>query len=196
MNSFKENFLRNQLDRGEKLIWSSESIPSPFKGGSMFIAIFGCFFFLFSLFWIFSAMSIGGGAPGAFSFFPFFGIPFTLVGLGLMSAPAINYKSMKNTIYGITDKRCIIIKGFKNLKVQSYPLNSIGEISKLQRPDNSGDLIFIREVRTRYRDGRRRTYTNNIGFINIPDVTYAERSLKSALQYNRPGDANNTDLIL
>lgn len=195
MDYSKQDLIRNELNRNEQVLWSDEPLPSFFYGGTIVLSIFGLFFFGFALFWCLSALSMGNDTlmpqPAIAKIFPFFSTPFMLVGLGLILAPLWNYRSMRNTCYAITNERCILISGFRSLKTRSYPLNTIHNIEKRQRVNGYGDLIFSKEYSTHYRDGRRRTSVDLIGFKNIPNVSGVNRILRDAMEQGHTYQNNN-----
>jgi hypothetical protein len=41
--------------------------------------------------------------------FPLFGVPFVLIGLGMLAAPYWMRRKAQNTVYALTDKRALIL---------------------------------------------------------------------------------------
>lgn len=73
------------------------------------MVLFGVPFTGFAIFWIATAsgMFLGGageaGQGGFFAFFPLFGIPFLLVGLGMLTSPYWMYRRALKTCYALTN---------------------------------------------------------------------------------------------
>jgi hypothetical protein len=72
----------HEARRGEKVIWADRPGPGARLKTRLAHGLFGLVFFSFAVFWISEAT--GDGAP---VFFSLFGIPFVLVGLGIMLSP-------------------------------------------------------------------------------------------------------------
>jgi hypothetical protein len=66
----------------------------------------------FAAFWIIMASGMTKGVPrslGPWMLFPLFGIPFLLVGLGVMLGPLWVYLGARKTVYAVTEKRALAI---------------------------------------------------------------------------------------
>lgn len=75
--------------------------------------------------------------------FLIFGLPFVLIGLGMMAAPFYAYRKAQRTLYAITSERALIISGGIRREVKSFPLGQLkGEASKSQRSDGWELSIF------------------------------------------------------
>ena len=86
--------LKAELQPGERIIWVGQPIPSRIGRGTFAIFLFGIPWTAFAIFWIGAAAVIGwktedGGTGSRFFtlFFPLFGLPFVLVGIGMLSFP-------------------------------------------------------------------------------------------------------------
>jgi hypothetical protein len=55
------------------------------------------------------------------------------------------YRSLKNTAYGISDRRVLIVTQNRSRKVQSLYAKDVSEIQTIERNDGSGDLILGRQ---------------------------------------------------
>jgi hypothetical protein len=181
--------IRNELQPGERLLWSGR--PDPIRGmlPTFAIWLFAIPWTCFAVFWIVTAYGIGSHANnsggGGFAFFPLFGLPFVLVGIGMFSSPYFVYLKLKRTAYGITDKRAIIISGKNTKTVDSYDSSNVGHIQRTERADRSGTLYFAQTVTN---NGKNGPQTTNIGFVGIPEVRNVEQILRETL-----GSGNDND---
>ena len=110
------------------------------------------------------------------SFFPLFGLPFLLVGLGIMLLPVWAWRGAKKTVYAISNERLIIIAPGS---VSSFEPDEIDNLVRRERPDGSGDVIFRRD-RMFARAARRgsRTRVRRDGFFGIPEVRRVEDEIR------------------
>ena len=132
------------------------------------MVLFGIPFTAFALFWLGLTAGFGGGAgPGPPGFFVLFGIPFVIIGLGMLTSPFWMFLKALRTAYAITDRRALTLERglWGQVVVRSFdPAN----LAVLARPsaDGSGNLVFRREYRFQGRNGR----FVEIGFLAVPDV--------------------------
>jgi hypothetical protein len=178
-----EQIANGQLDSGERLLWAGKPAPSGAAVGSLPMTVFGLLFAGFAAFWIWAAaggMSRSSGedfsGPGAF--FPLFGIPFLLVGLGMVFAPLWAYLGAKHTVYAVTDRRAMIIAGSGTKNVRSFTQDEIGEITRVERPDGTGSLMFASVSRT---SSKGHTSISRVGFVGISDVRRVEQLIRENL---------------
>jgi len=185
--------LDNELAGGERVTWSAQPIPWRISWPAWFVVLFGIPWTAFALFWMWGASGFGmdfpaiGNGGGPFQFvqliFPLFGLPFVLIGLGMFSAPYWAYRAAKRTVYALTDRRAIIIKGgfWKSLTVKSYEPRLLNEVERKQYADGSGNLLFTINY-TRNNDGDR-TMTHE-GFYAIENVKQVEELLRAMIAAN------------
>ena len=100
-----------ELDSGERVVWSGMPRAVCFTLASTGAFVFGIPWTAFALFWMGAAAAGTMNAEediGFMTFFPLFGLPFVLVGFGLLSAPLWAYRKGLNTAYVlyVTDRRC------------------------------------------------------------------------------------------
>ena len=178
----KQEILEAELEAQEKLLWSGQ--PNPLRATRQTIPVF-----IFGVAW--TAFTINfihlwwqGSRPSA-SFWGFSGIgfdlfmvPFLLIGIGLVLSPYWAYLQSAKTVYGITNKRVIIIAGGKSRQVESYGRTELGTIKRIERADRTGDLIFAQKL---YKDGDGDRQTKDIQFIGISEVREVEILLREAL---------------
>ncbi|MBN1512775.1 MAG: PH domain-containing protein [Phycisphaerae bacterium] len=173
--------LREWVDReiepGERLQWMDMPAARLFTGSALGAFLFGIPWTGFAVFW--TAMAAWGtrqasdtGAPRAFSIlFPLFGVPFILIGLGMLSCPLWAYRKARRTVYAITDRRAILFEGGRSMTVRSFPPDKLRDVFRKERKDGSGDVIFY--CRT-WRDCDGDRHAQDVGFMRIRNAKAVE----------------------
>ena len=176
-----EQTINGQLDPGEGLLWSGAPAPGRMALSALPASVFGIPFTGFAVFWMYMAFTMTSKSTqiGAVKLFPLFGIPFFLVGLGMLTAPLWAFLHAGRTLYAVTNKRAIIISGFLSTTVHSYPHGEIHELQRVERVGGSGDLYFASRMITTRRGGARQ---QRIGFLGIPDVRGVEQMIRGRLK--------------
>jgi hypothetical protein len=163
-----------ELRNGERIAWTGQPIPSRFARRSIGIVLFGIPWTAFALFWIAGAsgfkmpdFSHGSGI------FPLFGLPFVLIGFGMLSSPYWMLRKARRTAYVITDQRAIVLAGgaFGSTTIRSFDPDRLNDIRRVQKPDGTGDLIF---ERTWASDGDAGRQSTDHGFLAIAGVRDVE----------------------
>jgi len=108
-----------------------------------------------------------------------FGIPFVLVGLMMLLSPIWQIFKSRNMIYALTDRRLIIRETMPFKNIRSWPLDSIGKLSRNGTADGPGDLYFTDEISPNAKG--RRTNTK-IGFIGIAEPKRLEEEIRSRVK--------------
>ena len=183
-----QSIVQNELREGEELRWSGQPLVGRFVLKSLPIVLFGIPWTAFAVFWICGAsgFKVPDFSEGGFAFFPLFGIPFVLIGLGMLSAPFWAARKARKTIYAVTNQRAIIFQGGRSVKVESFGRPNLNDISKRVRADGSGDLILERRVSVRHsRQNGSRESVKEIGFFGIERVDHVE-DLIGALSAGEP----------
>lgn len=164
-----------QIDTGERLLWSGTPAPGEAASAALPGTLIGAPFTGFAVFWIWSAWSMAPQAPGPFRFFPLFGVPFALIGLGMMLAPLWVWLRAKNTVYAVTERRALIIVNGAGAGISWYAREDMGELTRMERADGSGSIFFATRASTTSRGFVKHT---RVGFIGIPDVRNVERLIR------------------
>jgi hypothetical protein len=173
-----------ELGPGERLLWCSRPDPLRASLSTLGIFIFGIPWTAFAFFWTYGAMGFNINnlsKMGPMAFFPLFGVPFILIGIGMLLSPLLTYMENKKTVYMITDQRAAIIAqtSFGSRTVQSYRADDIGTTERAEKADGSGDLYFVMDSS----DGSRvRRPSRSTAFFGIPDVRQAEDMMVKALK--------------
>jgi len=179
-----------ELMDDETIQWMEQPIPAFFSAAVMGIFLFAIPWTAFALFWMCAAagvfdfkdgeIDIGNIEPGRL-LFAAFGIPFVLIGFGMLSIPLWMRRSAKRTIYAITDFRAIIVQGtFSAHTITSYYPEHILHLSRRQRANGTGDICF------RFHVGYENESSDEKGFINIRNVKEVERMLQELKRTQSP----------
>lgn len=188
-----ETRVRSEIRVGERLLWVGQPRPGRFALQSLPIVLFGILWTGFAVFWMVSASDFlfhgpgGNGGPGGFgaifACFPLFGLPFVLIGLGMLSSPYWRWRQAKQTCYALTDRRAIVWQAgtFGGVSVRSYGPEALGRIHRTEYADGSGDLIFEEIVSVRCDSDGNPTTTTRHGFMAIANVREVEELLRRVL---------------
>ncbi|HEX2851649.1 MAG TPA: hypothetical protein VHO24_00320 [Opitutaceae bacterium] len=181
-----ERLLYDELGPNEKLFWSGAPRPGRMGRRTLPIVLFGIPWTAFAVFWVAAASGFKRPdlAHGS-GFFPLFGLPFVLVGIGLLSSPYWVMRKARRTVYAVTGDRAIILEGgFRgSISVRSFRADQLREIRRVQLADGSGDLILDQKFTTDSEGSRR---TAETGFLGIPDVTAVEALLQAIQRKTKP----------
>lgn len=114
--------VEEELEPGETVRWLGQPEPQGFVWAALFPFLFAIPWTLFSLVWMMAAAGVLPGfagpapVPGAIQMdrlgFASFGIPFVLIGIGMLTSPWWIRRSLRrraeNSAYVITDRRAIV----------------------------------------------------------------------------------------
>jgi hypothetical protein len=161
--------IQSELQSGEAIRWISQANPRATALAGIGIFLFAIPWTAFSIFWICGAagFKVPDFKDGIVDFFPLFGIPFVLIGLGMMLSPVSMWRKAKRTYYIVTDRRAVIFEDKPVAKIQSFGPEKLQSLERTQRPDGSGSLIFEDRVSRNERRIR-------MGFIGIKNVKEVE----------------------
>jgi hypothetical protein len=177
--------LDSELSKGERTTWVGRPIPWLMARSRLPTALLGIPFTAFAFFWIsvasgfrFPDFSTGRGL------FPLFGIPFVCVGLGMLLSPIWTYRRATRTIYAITDRRALTIETdpLGRVTTQSFEPPYLTIVTRMQRADGTGNLVFRRE----HRGEGRRHYMVDIGFLAVADVREVEDRIRQLIAQSGP----------
>ena len=141
-----EDELRSHLDSGEKLLWAGR----PAQGivlttpRDWAVSAFGVVWLGFAVynFWPTKAPE-PLKSPVPFALFVWGGLLFIGIGIYLLIGRFFADRLYRSRlIYGITDRRAIIISGLRRRSVQSIYLSSLSALTLEERRDGSGTIYF------------------------------------------------------
>ena len=168
-----------ELQQGEKIEWVGQPHPGRYAGGSVKIVLFAIPWTAFALFWM--AAAAGFRIPDfrdGFDFFPLFGLPFLIIGIGMFLKPLREYFKAHRIVYAITNRRAIILQFGKRKKITGWSLDEIGQITRVENTEGIGDLYFsVNTPIIANRTGR----FGRIGFRAIYQPKQAEAHLQAML---------------
>ena len=173
-----EEIAIRQIEPGERLLWTGTPAPAAAAIGALPASLFGIPFTAFAGFWIWGAAEAtsGAGRPGAF--FPLFGLPFLLIGLGMLAAPLWAALRARGTVYAVTERRTLIIIGDGTGGVISHARSDIRDLMRVERADGTGSVFFAWRSRVSSRGFDRRS---RVGFVGIPEVRRVERLIREQI---------------
>src|SRR5205823_3679138 len=76
---------------------------------------------------------------------PLFGLPFLLIGAGLLGTPYWLRRKARKTCYALTDRRALLFEAGvfgRKVSVHSYGPERLKAIERVDYPDGTGDLVF------------------------------------------------------
>jgi hypothetical protein len=186
-----ESRLQSELQPGERLVWAGQPRPDLVSRQAWLLVPCGVVFTGFALFWMVTAggmAAVAGGVNGGFGSlfgcFPCFGIPFVLVGLFMLTSPVWLRRQAHKTLYALTDRRAILFepKWFRMATVRSYTAAGLSHLTRRERPDGSGDLVFEEFTTSNLdSDGNRSYSTTRRGFLAIDRVREVEELVRKTL---------------
>ncbi|MDB5387120.1 MAG: hypothetical protein JWM11_2766 [Planctomycetaceae bacterium] len=185
-----KEILMRELDRDENLLWSAVPKPVFFNGPTTSAFLFAIPWTAFSVFWTVGAagFKIPQFNQGE-ELFPLFGIPFFLIGIGLLSAPLWAYRSSLKTVYAITDRRAITVEGGMSYTIRSYRPEKLTEIFRREHQDGTGDIIITRIAWKNSEDKQ----MQELGFLRIRDAKNVEAMLNTLANHTvQPTAADDT----
>ena len=101
-------------------------------------------------------------------------VGFVLLGLTYFARPIYDYIMAIRTIYAVTDRRALILKGTLRGRVaQSY--KQIDQVKRRTLIKGKGDVIFGSETKKVRRQGQSVVVTRKIGFFGIDDARQVEQ---------------------
>ena len=115
------------------------------------------------------------------SFFPLFGVPFVLIGLGMLSSPFWCAGKALRTVYVLTDRRAILLDGgaWGGVTVRSILPGRMVDLRRTQYPDGSGNLILGNQPGA---GGQNGATLVDFGFMSIRDVKEVEDRVRELIR--------------
>lgn len=174
-----------ELQPGEQLVWTGQPLPSRFARRSLGLVLFGLPWTAFAVFWIAGAshFKVPDFSHGS-GFFPLFGLPFVLIGLGMLTSPLWLRRRARRTVYALTDRRALILGGggWGSRAVRSFEPEKLRDLRRVQHRDGSGDVIF---ERTWSNHGRNADQTTDYGFLAVREVKDVEARVRQLAELGK-----------
>ncbi len=181
----------DELEPGEDTIWLGQPLAGRAARRTWGAVAFGIPWTAFALFWTAGAAGFtwptftGSGGWGGFSFFPLFGLPFILIGCFMLSSPYWARRNARRTAYVVTDRRAIVFAGGRATAIKSYRPDQLHQVSRTQRADGSGDVVFTQKIRVDSDGDKNATQE---GFLDVQDAKYVESLIKDMVLLNTNGE--------
>ncbi len=182
--------IQKELGPDEDLLWAGRPKQGiVFRSEDIFFIPFSLLWGGFAIFWEVMAIRavLAGMKKGELEviILPIFGIPFVIMGLYLIFGRFfIDAMRRKNTFYGLTNKRVIIVSGLFGRKVDSLNIDGITELSFAEKSGGYGSITFGRtdKLSSSYTASAWPGAKNSIPMFelipNAKDVYYQIRSLQ------------------
>lgn len=166
-----------ELEPGERISWIDMPNPTFFTPRSKTLFIFAIIWTLFTVFWIRTAAELlAPNFKEVSGLVPLIGLPFLLIGIGILLTPLFaRYKTLK-TVYVITNRRALIYEGGWSETVLSYPPAKLLNIHRKEKRDGTGDVIISFDEWQNF-DGN--SNTELLGFFRIRDPKTVELMLQN-----------------
>jgi hypothetical protein len=177
-----------ELQPGEVVSWAGQPDANRFMLTGFALWLFFIPWTAFALFWVAGAAGFKWPDFNAlFSFFPLFGLPFVLIGVGGLLSPFFMRAKARDIIYVVTSKRAFSLSGGKTVTLTSWLPEQLGQVTRTERPDGSGDLVFSTSATAgTHGEGR----VQRQGFLAIRDVRAVEMYVQAlAARGTRPSAA-------
>lgn len=141
INPQLERALQRELQEGETVVWRGMKLPRIEPKG-FGIYLFAIPWTAFALFWMAMA-GLFTSSPDAGLFgviFPLFGLPFVVIGLGMLASPFVPYTQKGRILFAVTNSRVLQLNLGRDLEVISIPASRIRDIVRRESADGSGSV--------------------------------------------------------
>ncbi len=175
----ERDLLKPHLFADERLFWAGQPKQGLVcSGRDVFLIPFSLLWGGFALFWNLQVWSFPATGPGQPDwFFRLWGLPFLIVGIYLIIGRFIHDAALrKNTVYGVTDQRVLVIRGLTSGKLSSLDIGRLPKLDLTEHKDGTGTIDF---------EGNEQTIWGNGGFGYW---TPAMSSTKRFFQIGNPRD--------
>lgn len=169
------NLVDREIEEDERILWMDGPVPHYFNAHSISASLFAIPWTAFAIFWTFGAWGQAKNIE-----FALFGVPFILIGLGMLCTPLWVYRNSLKSVYVITDQRAIIFDGgITKTTIRSYPPDQLQEVYRKEKRRGTGDVL-LSSRRWRDSDGDQRM--QELGFMNIANAKEVEGLVKQLAQ--------------
>lgn len=177
-----EDELRPHLERGEKLLWAGR----PVQGVAF--TLMDWYLIPFSVVWLGMVLrSLGPGLSAQTDpMIGAVGVLFVAIGIYILVGRYIaDWLYRSHLIYGVTDRRAIIVSGMFGLAVQTIDFTSLGGLKLEERPDGSGTISFGTQMPYRNRQQLHASWGVGNQFFRVQDVKIVYAIVRDAMQRQR-----------
>jgi hypothetical protein len=176
--------VERELESDERFEWIAMPKRACFTPGATAAFLFGIPWTAFALFWIAGAANFKVPQFNqGFDLFPLFGIPFVLIGCGMLSAPLWAYRNSGKSVYLITNRRAITFIGGWLTTIRSFPPEKLTDVYRKEKADGSGNVIIARNSIS---DGEGSRQFEGLGFLQVANAKDVEHRLKVLAKRHLP----------
>lgn len=171
--------LSRELEEGEQVVWKGMKLARVEPKGFL-IYLFAIPWTAFALFWMAMAglFTMGQETDPAAYIFPLFGLPFVLVGLGMLAAPFLSFFQRGRILFAVTDKRALKLSLGRELTVNSVPGTQIVENVRRESPDGTGTIDLTLSIDVTGYNGRK---SRKMEFGRVDNVFEADKAIRAIL---------------
>lgn len=178
---------------GEKILWAGRPSPRAAFWKGIPIWLFAIPWTVFSLAWegiALAAFFAGGeqapaGAGAVMVYvFPIFGLPFVLIGLGMMGAPFWQARKARRSVHILTDKRLVTAELGNAMSIESIEPARIVALTRKEERDGSGTLTLSLG---KFRDSDGDAVEKLVTWPGVPEVKVLEDRLREGMAESRRG---------
>lgn len=136
--------VKAEMQPGESLLWAGRPGSAALARSRQKSFWFGLLFLGFSVFW---EVAVGlGHVAYPRPLLLLCGIPFILVGVGLVLYAPASFWLARRMAYAVTDRRVLILGGFPRGRTESFWPVDLNPLEVIERVDGHGDIIFRQRV--------------------------------------------------
>ena len=185
-NALQPEAITRRLAKGEKVVWWDRPSATGLARHELnFTTLLGMFFTAFAIFWMTTAYRV----PGAFFLF---GSLFVAAGLWMVTTPLRAYWGASSTLFALTDKRALIVKGNKST---GYPLDHVDFVETESGADGRGNVLFLKESGSPlpWGGGNSAQMMRKGGFIAIADAERVGQEMLRRMEQRRAAPSSAHD---
>lgn len=163
-----------ELHDGESVVWSASPKPGNLAMKTLPVILFAIPWTGFAIFWMVMAGGFNFGKGFQIgSVFALFGLPFVLIGIGMLLSPLLVIRAARESAYVITDRRALIFtaKPWGSVAITSFLPDQLKSLTRNQNLDGSGDVVFEARVSNA---GHGDKFVQRLGFIGVDDAKAVE----------------------
>jgi hypothetical protein len=170
--------LHRELEPNERLLWTGQPEKGRMNVGERVLAtIFGIYSFCMLLGGVIGLTLGRSGAPGAL----FLGMGM-LFGIISLAAALSSKKRATQTVYGVTNRRVVILQTGKQNRVESIFPQNLSEIVRVEKQDGTGDL----QLGSRLSATQNGMMPSQPVLAGIPDVKRVEQLVREVFFATQP----------
>ena len=174
--------IESEMSPSEAISWVDQPNPNIAGLKSLPILLFAIPWTCFSVFWTVMAYGAVKSTSGWGLIFPLWGVPFVLIGIGMLLTPVSVYMVARSTVYIITSSRVLIIRNHRKRTIQSFSPRQITALSRRETKAGNGDVILTENVS---RDSDGDLHRKEVALLGIKDVKRVEALIKTLIEKSR-----------